>query len=104
MQKYIKIGRSSTNDIVINDITVSSQHAIITILDTKEVKIKDLNSTNGTFVNGKRITVETAITANDVIKAGNANVDWLKHLNSPQKGGAPVLKEEKLLDVLQETT
>ncbi|MDR2425032.1 MAG: FHA domain-containing protein, partial [Prevotellaceae bacterium] len=79
--KLIKIGRSSANDIVISDATVSSQHALITILDSKEVRIKDLNSTNGTYVNGKRITAETTIVASDVIKVGNSTVDWLKYLN-----------------------
>ncbi|MDR1348824.1 MAG: FHA domain-containing protein [Prevotellaceae bacterium] len=88
--KTLKIGRSSTNDIVISDVTVSSQHAIITILDTKEVRIKDLNSTNGTFVNGKRIDAETPITASDVIKVGSSALDWVKHLNERKKLNPPV--------------
>jgi pSer/pThr/pTyr-binding forkhead associated (FHA) protein/V8-like Glu-specific endopeptidase len=88
--KLLKIGRSSTNDIVIGDVTVSSQHAIITILDTKEVRIKDLNSTNGTFVNGKRITGETGITASDTVKAGNSTLDWVKYLNDGNKKTPPV--------------
>jgi len=79
--KTLKIGRNSTNDIVINDVTVSSQHAVITILDTKEVRIKDLNSTNGTYVNGRRITEETTITASDVIKVGKSSLDWVEFLN-----------------------
>jgi pSer/pThr/pTyr-binding forkhead associated (FHA) protein/V8-like Glu-specific endopeptidase len=88
--KTLKIGRSSTNNIVISDVTVSAQHAIITILDTKEVHIKDLNSTNGTYVNGKRINTETNITANDVIKVGNATLDWLKYLNERKQPAPPV--------------
>ena len=102
--KILKIGRSSTNDIVISDVTVSSQHAIITILDTKEVRIKDLNSTNGTYVNGKRIAIETTITASDVIKAGNSTVDWLKYLNERKKptpptfsGDASAIKQRKTI-------
>ena len=87
--KVLKIGRSSTNDIVIGDVTVSSQHAIITVLDTKEVRIKDLNSTNGTYVNGRRITTETAITASDVIKVGNSTIDWVKYLSEKKKPSPP---------------
>jgi serine protease Do len=88
--KILKIGRSTANDIVISDVTVSAQHAIITFLDTKEVKIKDLNSTNGTFVNDKRIFAETTITAQDKVKVGNAALDWLKYLNAPKKPAPPV--------------
>ena len=53
--RTIKIGKSTSNDYVIGDNTVSRQHASVTILDDGRMTIKDLNSTNGTFVNGKRI-------------------------------------------------
>jgi pSer/pThr/pTyr-binding forkhead associated (FHA) protein len=82
--RVLKIGRSSSNNIIVADPTVSSQHATLTISDTGEVRIKDLNSKNGTFVNGRRIFQETLITAKDVIKAGNTIVDWQKHLNAPE--------------------
>ncbi|GHU17023.1 adenylate cyclase [Spirochaetia bacterium] len=82
--RVLKIGRSSSNDIVVNDPTASSQHATISISDTGEVRIKDLNSKNGTFVNNQRIFQETLITARDVIKAGTSIVDWQKHLNAPK--------------------
>lgn len=92
--KTIKIGRSSANDIVISDATVSSQHAIITVLDSKEVKLKDLNSTNGTYVNGKRIAGEVFVTASDVIKAGNSVVEWVKYLNEGKKTVSPIYSGE----------
>jgi len=87
--KSLKIGRSSTNDIALSDMTVSSQHAIITVYDTGEVKIKDLNSKNGTYVNGKRISSEQIITATDVIKVGNSTFDWMKYLNEKKKPSLP---------------
>ncbi|GHV90756.1 hypothetical protein AGMMS50268_12590 [Spirochaetia bacterium] len=82
--RVLKVGRSSSNDIIVNDPTVSSQHAHITISDTGEVRIKDLNSKNGTYVNGQCIYQETLITAKDEIKAGNSAVNWQKHLNAPK--------------------
>jgi pSer/pThr/pTyr-binding forkhead associated (FHA) protein len=82
--RVLKIGRSSSNNIVLKDPTVSSQHANLTISDTGEVRIKDLNSKNGTFVNGRRIFQETLITTKDVIKAGNGIVDWQKYLSAPE--------------------
>jgi pSer/pThr/pTyr-binding forkhead associated (FHA) protein len=69
---------------VINDPIISSQHASITISDSGEVRIKDLNSKNGTFVNGQRVFQETLITAKDMVKAGNNVIDWQKHLNAPK--------------------
>jgi len=95
--KALKIGRSSTNDIVISDATVSSQHAIISILDTKEVKIKDLNSMNGTYVNGRRITTETTISASDVIKVGNSTLDWVKYLNEKKPNPPVIIIDESVV-------
>ena len=70
--KTIKIGRSKTNDCVFPNDTVSSTHAVLTVDDSGERgTLKDLNSTNGTFVNNKRITAETPITAKDTIRLGS---------------------------------
>lgn len=49
------IGRHAHNDIVIEDRAVSGEHAAITIGAGNAV-LEDLGSTNGTFVNGQRIT------------------------------------------------
>ena len=79
--KSIKIGRSRVNDIIVDDITVSSEHAKITISDSGQVQIKDLNSKNGTFVNGKKITTEVAILATDEIKVATITIDWVRYIN-----------------------
>ncbi len=50
----ISIGRSPDNDIVIQDATVSSSHAVIAFIN-KSHFVEDLNSANGTFVNQVRI-------------------------------------------------
>lgn len=70
--KIIKIGRSHNNDCVYSNISVSGTHAILE-LDSSEQrgKLRDLNSTNGTFVNNKRITGEISVTINDTIRFGS---------------------------------
>ena len=50
------IGRKSANDIVIDDMAVSGFHAVIDPVASTFV-LRDLDSTNGTFVNQKRITM-----------------------------------------------
>jgi pSer/pThr/pTyr-binding forkhead associated (FHA) protein len=56
-------------DIKINDLDSSRVHAQIEILGGTRVFIKDLGSTNGTFVNGKRITTQE-LNSGDLIQIG----------------------------------
>lgn len=73
--KTIKIGRGKNNDVIIDDAVVSTSHAIISISDFGEISIEDLNSKNGTFVNGKRIT-KAVLTSSSIVVLGNHSIDW----------------------------
>ena len=48
------LGRRPYNDIVIENLAVSGEHAVFH-LQANEVTLEDLNSTNGTFVNGRAV-------------------------------------------------
>lgn len=74
--RTIKIGKSPTNDFVVANDTVSRQHAVITITDDGKVMIRDLNSTNGTFIDGERITGDTLLRPGNVVKVGTVVIDW----------------------------
>jgi len=64
----LSIGRAGDNDLHIVDNTVSSYHArIFTYLNASY--IEDLGSTNGTYLNGKRIEKHT-LRAGDIVKLG----------------------------------
>ncbi len=63
----LSIGRSDACDIKIDDKKISRKHAKFDILD-KELIIEDLNSSNGTFVNGIRIEEATKLVNGDVVK------------------------------------
>lgn len=62
----ITIGRESGNDIVVNDPEVSRRHAQITFQGGRFL-VEDLGSTNGTFVNSRRISMATPLNNNDTI-------------------------------------
>lgn len=82
--KTLNIGRDSANDIVINDSKVSRRHIII-ICENGIYTIKDLESTNGTFVNGHRINDVAQITSKDVVKIGNTVLDWERYFQLKEK-------------------
>jgi pSer/pThr/pTyr-binding forkhead associated (FHA) protein len=64
----LTIGRHAENDIVIDHMGVSGKHAEVT-LDGQSVIITDLKSTNGSFVNGRRIE-RAVLRPNDWISIG----------------------------------
>ena len=65
----IYIGRESTNTIVINDVQVSRRHAKLEQKGSEYV-IQDLGSTNGTFVNGVRISGTQVLNLGDMVALG----------------------------------
>ena len=63
------IGRVEDNLFQISEPSVSSHHCEV-LLKGGEVFVKDLNSTNGTYINGQRITGERELRPNDEITVG----------------------------------
>jgi len=66
----ISIGRDVTNDIVINDSEVSRKHARFT-LEGDRYKIEDLNSTNGTYIDGQRLIGPHLLAIGEIIMFGD---------------------------------
>src|SRR5438094_1740152 len=66
--RIIVVGRAVTSDVPIYDPTISRRHAEVALTDGG-VKVKDAGSSNGTFLNGARIT-EAIAAENDVITFG----------------------------------
>ena len=61
--KDYKIGRSSENNIILDDVTVSRNHALLSV-NYENIKITDSNSTNGIYVNN-------VIESNSELKSGD---------------------------------
>ena len=77
--RIITIGREVGNDIVINDSNVSRRHLELIQDAAGCYFVRDLNSTNGTFVNGHRIVGERAIERHDIIRIGNTTLPWISY-------------------------
>ena len=65
----LTIGRSGESGLIIRDDYTSTHHARL-LLWNNEWMIQDLDSTNGTFLDGTRVTVPTQIPLNTPIKVG----------------------------------
>ncbi|MDI3481721.1 MAG: hypothetical protein PWQ97_1376 [Tepidanaerobacteraceae bacterium] len=81
------VGRASDSDIVIEDPFLSSKHALITRRG-RSMLIQDLNSTNGTFVNGKRIKKPYRLRENDEVVLGDRKFKFLRRENIGIKNGS----------------
>jgi pSer/pThr/pTyr-binding forkhead associated (FHA) protein len=79
------IGRAEC-DVELNDPDVSRRHAVIRLVDAG-LAVEDLGSTNGTFVNERRISGIVELAAGDRIRFGNT-VWRLTPMTSSSAGGA----------------
>ena len=69
------LGRRPYNDIVIDNLAVSGEHAMLQ-QSGSEVFVEDLNSTNGTYINGKAVKRQL-LNPNDTIEIGKYKIRYL---------------------------
>jgi ABC transport system ATP-binding/permease protein len=69
-KNIIQIGRDASNDVVLNSPVVSSYHAQIERVGQRH-RLTDLRSTNGTFINDKRVEGDVWLQPSDVIRIGS---------------------------------
>ena len=69
------LGRRPYNDIVIDNLAVSGEHAVLQMVGA-DVFIEDLNSTNGTYINGKAIKKQL-LQHNDTVEIGKYKIKYL---------------------------
>lgn len=68
------LGRADNNDIVMKDRYCSSNHAVIQSMEPGTFYLIDLGSMNGSFVNGKRISIPVQLKHNDRIALGTTQM------------------------------
>ncbi|MDB5742389.1 MAG: domain containing protein [Polaromonas sp.] len=72
------LGRRPYNDIVIDNMAVSGEHAVLQ-MSGNEGYIEDLNSTNGTYVNGKTVKKQL-LQNNDLIEIGKYRIQYVNEV------------------------
>lgn len=70
------LGRRPYNDIVIDNLAVSGEHAVMQLVGS-DVFIEDLNSTNGTYINGKAVKKQL-LNHNDTVEIGKYKIKFIK--------------------------
>lgn len=75
------LGRRPYNDIVIDNLAVSGEHAVVQMTGN-EVHLEDLNSTNGTYVNGKAVKKQL-LQNGDTVEIGKYKIRYVNEAASP---------------------
>lgn len=89
-KETMTIGRSRDNDVVIENLSVSRNHARVRLQEGKYV-LHDLNSANGTYVNGVKVT-KTEVVDADVVAIGKHKLVFANR--------AAVVEDQMLVDAL----
>lgn len=72
------LGRRPYNDVVIDNLAVSGEHAVLQMTGA-DVHIEDLNSTNGTYINGKAVKKQL-LKHNDTVEIGKHKIKFLNEM------------------------
>ncbi|HEX9720531.1 MAG TPA: FHA domain-containing protein [Ramlibacter sp.] len=81
-QDRTTLGRHPDNDIVLDNMVVSSHHCVFELKGLADVFIEDLRSTNGTYINGKMVKRQR-LHDGEVIAIGNFRIQYLAESERP---------------------
>jgi predicted component of type VI protein secretion system len=84
-KERITIGRRPHNDVVIDNLAVSGEHAVVVTL-LKDSFLEDMGSTNGTMVNGQPIK-KHFLQNNDIVELGKYKLKYVLDGATPAYGG-----------------
>lgn len=92
--QVITVGRSEENNVVVSDNKVSRVHLQLVKDDNDGYSVVDLGSTNGTFVNGRRIAGEARLNVGDELRIGSSVLPWQSYFGgATAMDGAAVIEQ-----------
>ncbi|KAM3092289.1 FHA domain-containing protein [Phormidesmis sp. 146-35] len=83
------IGRSEDNNFVLSDRWISRNHAMLQSMETGEFYLIDLGSRNGSFVNGRRVSIPVTLQNGDRLTFGQTELEFycpIHHPTDPSMG------------------
>ncbi len=87
----VLVGRAPDNDLILSDPRTSGRHAIFHLsADRRSLLIRDLGSTNGTFVNGERVAGSQVLRDGDEVHLGRTSVKVRLHSVSHEDEELPI--------------
>ncbi|MFQ5858115.1 MAG: FHA domain-containing protein [Anaerolineae bacterium] len=96
-QPRVTLGRADDNDVVVDDTYASRMHAEV-VREGHRFVVRDLDSTNGTFVNGRRLTAPHLLSHSDEVRIGGARFTFIDPnvtAVAPPAGG-PLLRVDEV--------
>ena len=88
----LSIGRLGDNEVQLEEGSVSSRHAEIVVEDG-QVLLRDLGSTNGTFLNGEQVTGEHPLKEGDEIYFGGVRSVFMEPVGAATEAAVPMQAE-----------
>ncbi|NJN57322.1 MAG: adenylate/guanylate cyclase domain-containing protein [Leptolyngbyaceae cyanobacterium SL_5_9] len=84
------VGRGDDNNFVLPDRWISRNHAMLQRMETGEFYLIDLGSRNGSFVNGRRVSVPVTLQNGDRLTFGQTELEFycppIEHMTDPSMG------------------
>ncbi len=91
LEGELRIGRGDSNQIQVDDPTVSSDHAVIEAIPGGSYKIRDLESTNGILFKGEKVS-EHIFNEDDFVVLGMQNFQFVAEVENTTETTAKIKK------------